>query len=159
MSAFGAYASKQLARCDGLEFPPGATGLRERVAALSASCKSEEHIKAVVNEWLQEQTKWPAPADLRRIATSLRPIFDLATNPVDCSGCGGSGWVAGYSEYIPFQRGTERYHVRLAGESESEFAARMSHYERELMPQGRVLATTVWPCNCAAGLARRKREE
>ena len=157
--SFGAYASKQLARCDGLEFPPGTTGLRERVAALSACCKSEEHIKAVVNEWLQDQTKWPAPADLRRIATSLRPIFDLASNPVDCAGCGGSGWVEAYKDYIPCVRNTDRYFVRQAGETQAQYTARMSDYERNLMPEGRLLTTAVWPCNCAAGLARRKRED
>jgi hypothetical protein len=155
-----AYALKQVNRFDGLKYAPGATGLRELVSALCSCCKSEEHIKAVVDEWRQDQREWPTYADLRRIAMSIMPVFDTSAHPVDCAGCGGSGWVAGYSEYIPFQRnGHCRYHVRNPMEKESDFAARMSHYERETMPEGRVLATSVWRCNCAAGMARQRRED
>lgn len=158
--SLAAYALKQVNRFDGLKYAPGSAGLRERVACLAAVCKTEQHVAAVVDEWLRDQSEWPTPADLRRIAMSLLPVFDTSAHPVDCAGCGGSGWVAGYSEYIPFQRnGHCRYHVRRPGESESEFAARMSHYEREAMPDGRVLATNVWRCSCAAGMARQRRED
>jgi hypothetical protein len=160
MTALAPYALKQIMRFDGLKYPPGKTGIQERVACLASVCKTEHHVAAVVDEWLRDQTDYPTPADLRRIAESLKPIFVPSAIAVDCAGCGGSGWAVGYQEYVPFRRnGHCRYHVREPGESDGDFVRRIGHYERHVMPAGRVISECVWECQCAAGMARRKREE
>jgi hypothetical protein len=154
------YCFTQVQRLSGLSYYPGKDGIRELVAALAANTLTDFHAAAVVDEWLQDQSVAPAPADIRRIALALRPIY--APQPGEheaCTSCAGTGWLVCYEEYKPFVRhGHCRYHVRDPHEADMEFGRRMRHYEREIMPEGRILSEAVMRCSCAAGLARARRD-
>ena len=155
------HCANQVARLAGLRyFNKAPVVLNELIGALAASTKTDHHASAVIAAVLESMAECPTPAELRRIAVELLPIYSVDSQAAkDCENCGGTGWSLSFAEYIPIRRGVECVYVRERGESEREFAKRMRHQEREIMPDGRQMAEQYSPCACPVGRARIKREE
>jgi hypothetical protein len=65
--------------------------VQEYIDTLADCCRSQEHVKAVVDRVLESVSDCPAPAEFRRIARDLAEKFTPARP--HCDRCGGTGFV------------------------------------------------------------------
>ena len=66
--------------------------ITETVVVLDQACINEDHVRQTITEWIYANHFYPAPAELRNLAWSLRYKFEAQSPPTACDECGGSGW-------------------------------------------------------------------
>jgi hypothetical protein len=67
--------------------------IAETVTVLDQACINEDHVRQTITEWIYSNHFFPAPAELRSLAWSLRDKFEAQSpTPPVCDECHGAGW-------------------------------------------------------------------